>query len=241
MALALPPASSCKPADASDVDRLLDSVIAMRPGAGTTYQFYEEVDNWLGPWGAAGYPIGYGKKYNILFSINPPLNRDLVYGRPWVQKTTVLLQEAIKLFLVSQVSSGAIGRLSEPTLRAAAFDSHPKAYLDAGLLKVAENSPELLLVIMSIPYAEFNPTNPNFRATIIQIIRVMTIPKILDLLRAARGAADRSAPEAITLRLIWEAAASRIPGFPSLPPGAKDDNFWDKLGFWGGLANVFDR
>jgi hypothetical protein len=169
MALALPPVGSCKPTDAPDVDRLLGSVIALRPGAATTYQFYEEVDNWLGPWGAAGYPIGYGKKYNILFSINPPLNRDLVFGRPWVQKTTVLLQEAIKLFLVGQVSSGAIAKLTEPTLRAAAFDSHPKAYLDAGLLDVAENSPELLLVIMTVPYAEsilpiLTSGQPSFRS-----------------------------------------------------------------------------
>jgi hypothetical protein len=69
----------------------------------------------------------------------------------------------------------------------------------------------------------------------------MSIPKILDLLRAAGGAAARSAPMAIMVRFIWEAAASRIPGLPSLPPGSRDDNFWDKLGFWGGLANVFDR
>jgi len=58
--------------------------MATIPGAATTYQFYEEVDYWLGPWGTAGYPIGYGKKYNILFSTNPPLNRDLKHGRPWV-------------------------------------------------------------------------------------------------------------------------------------------------------------
>ena len=63
---------------------MLDSVMATIPGAATTYQFYEEVDYWLGPWGTAGYPIGYGKKYNILFSTNPPLNRDLKHGRPWV-------------------------------------------------------------------------------------------------------------------------------------------------------------
>src|SRR5262249_47734576 len=152
-----------------------------RPGAATTYQFYEEVDYWLGPWGKTGYPIGYGKKYNILFSMNPPLNRDLKHGRPWVQQTTLLLQKAMKEFLVSQVSSGGIAKLTEPILRAAAFDSHPKAYLDGGLLDVAENSPELIPVIMTIPYAEFNPSSPNFRATIIQIIRVLSIPKLLDL------------------------------------------------------------
>ena len=241
MALALPPKSSCTPSDAPTVDRLLDSVIATRPGAITTYQFYEEVDSWLGPWGAGGYPIGYGKKYNIAFATNPPLNRDLMYGRPWVQKTTVLLQEALKGFLVRQVSSGAVATMDEPTLRAAAFDTHPKAYLDAGLLKVAENSPELIAVIMTIPIAEFSPTSPNFVATWIQVFRVLSMPKIVDLLRAVLGAEARSAPPAIVIRFIWEAAASRIPGLPALPPGARDDNFWDKLGGWGGWVNIFDR
>jgi hypothetical protein len=236
VALPLPPPGSCAPGDAPTVDRLLDSVIAWRPGAATTYQFYEEVDNWLGPWGAGGYPIGYGKKYNIAFATNPPLNRDLVHGRPWVRNTTVLLQEAIKRFLVSQVLTGTIA-----TLRAAAFDSHPKAYLDGGLLDVAENSPELVPVIIAIPIAEFNPTSPNFKATWIQVFKVLTTAKILDLLRAVLGAESRSELSSIAVRFIWEAAQSRIAGFPPLPPGARDDNFWDKLGLWGGLVNVFDR
>ena len=94
---------------------------------------------------------------------------------------------------------------------------------------------------MTIPYAEFNPTNPNFRATILQVVRVMSIPKIIDLLRVIVGVPQRPAPSEIVLRVIWEAASSRIPGIPPLPSGARDDGFWDKLGLWGGIANIFDR
>jgi len=52
----------------------------------------------------------------------------------------MLLQKAMKEFLVGQVSSGGIAKLTDPILRAAAFDSHPKGYLDGGLLDVSENS-----------------------------------------------------------------------------------------------------
>jgi len=217
--------------------RLLDSVIAYRPAAKSTFQFYEKIDTWLGPWD----PIGYGKKYNILFATNPPLNRDLIWGRAWVVKTTVLLQEAIKSYIVGRVGAGTIGSITEPQLRAAAFDSHPDAYLRGGLLKVVENSPELFFVILTIPIAEFNPSNPNFTATIRQIIRVIALPTLIELLQAGLGAVARSMPAGIALRCVWEIAAGRIPGIPPLPAGSRDDNFADRLGLFGGLVNIFDR
>lgn len=241
MALPLPPRASCTPADAARVDMLLDSVIAYRPAATTTYQFYEEIDAWLGPWGASGYPIGYGKKYNLLFTSNPPLNRDLNYGKKWVEKTTVYLQEAIKAYVVSRVRMGTIDRLTEAELRAAAFDSHPDCYLRAGLLDVVEHSPELFFVILTIPIAEFNPSNPNFKATIRQIIRVVSTPTLFQLLRCAAGAFGRSQVSSIVLRYVWQAAAGRIPGIPPLPAGARDDSFVDSLGLVGGIINIFDR
>lgn len=241
MALPLPPVASCRPMDAPRVRSLLDSAIAYRATATSTYQFYEEIDAWLGPWGPRGYPIGYGKKYNLLFSSNPPLNRDLVYGKRWVERTTVLLQEAIRDYLVSRVAAGTIATLREPELRMAAFDSHPKAYLDGGLLGVVENSPELFLVIVTIPYEEFNPSNPNFMPTINQVIKVVRLSSLADLLRTLAGAGLRSAPIAVAVRLIWQAAASRIPGLPALPASAADDSFFDSLGGLGGLVNIFDR
>ena len=80
MTLPLPPKSACTPADAPTVNALLDSCIAYRSTATSTYQFYEEIDAWLGPWGGSGYPIGYGKKYNILFSqVLPPQKVDTFF------------------------------------------------------------------------------------------------------------------------------------------------------------------
>jgi hypothetical protein len=241
MPLPLPKVSDCKPSDAARVRSLLDSVIAFRTTAKTTYQFYEEIDAWLGPWGLSGYPIGYGKKYNLLFSSNPPLNRDLNYGKPWVEKTTVYLQEAIRDYIVSRVSAGSIAAMTEADLRAAAFDSHPSAYLRGGLLAVVENSPELFLVIMTIPIEEFSPTSPNFKATIQQVMKVISLSKIPDLLKASMGLMVRSSSMTLIVRLIWQAAAGRMKGVPPLPKGAADDSAADMLGFVGGLFNMFER
>lgn len=240
MSLPLPPKSSCVPSDAGRVHTLLDSVIAYRPAATTTYLFYEEIDAWLGPWGMAGYPIGYGKKYNNLFTTNPPLNRDMI-GRDWVRNTTILLQEAIRDYIVLRVRSGTIGSLTETELRDAAFDSHPDAYLKGGLLGVIEHSPELLFVILTIPIEEFSPFNPNFQRTINQIIKVISTPSLISLLRTANGALFRSNYRTILMRFAWEELARRVPGMPPLPPAARDDNLWDKLGLAGGLVNMFER
>jgi hypothetical protein len=65
----------------------LTSIIAGHPGATKSYTFYEEIDKYLGPWGADGYPIGYGKKYNILFTTDPSLmNNSDVKRWVWIWK-----------------------------------------------------------------------------------------------------------------------------------------------------------
>src|SRR3954447_10705244 len=100
--LNLPPKSiiRCDSETAQYVNDELTSVIAGHVNALTTYQFYEEIDNWLGPWGNTGYPIAYGKFYNVAFSTNPKLDNN-AQARQWVWKTTILLQEALRDYLVA--------------------------------------------------------------------------------------------------------------------------------------------
>lgn len=56
------------PSNVQKLEQWLTSIIAGHPGAKHTYTFYEEIDKYLGPWGVDGYPIGYGKRYNIRFT-----------------------------------------------------------------------------------------------------------------------------------------------------------------------------
>ena len=99
MPLTLPKLSSLSPANAFTVGKQLLTVVAFRPGAQTTYQFYEEIDAWLGPWGPNGYPIGYGRKYNIAFTTDPILNSGrFPVARNWIRPFC----NAIELFKVEQ-------------------------------------------------------------------------------------------------------------------------------------------
>lgn len=152
---------------ANAVYATLTSVIAGHAQATETYTFYEVVDAWLGPWGQRGYPIAYGKKYNILFSQNPRLQGN-AQARHWVWRTGILLQEALRDYLVDRVRAGTIQTLTEPELRAAAFASHPLAYDRGGLAMVMLVAPELIPVIATIPGAEFSPTSENFGPTVRQ-------------------------------------------------------------------------
>lgn len=183
MALQLPPPALIRndEATAQLVYDELTKLIAGHPNATTTYLFYEELDAWLGPWGPSGYPLGYGKKYNILFSQNARLQAD-PSARAWVRRTGILLQEALRDFLVDLVRNGtnangvSIQGLTEAQLRAAAFESHPRAYTEAGLTMVALAAPELTLEIATIPGAEFNPfTSDTFFSTIDQVIETAGI------------------------------------------------------------------
>lgn len=182
MTLPLPPRSIIRSdaATAQSVHAQLTSVIAGHPQATTTYQFYEELDTWLGPWGQAGYPISYGKFYNLLFTGNQNLMANPT-TRQWVWRTTILLQEALRDYVVECVRSGSIVSLSEAQLRQAAFDSHPRAYDQGGLATVAMVAPELILEIAAIPRAEFSPSSANFGATVQQVFETLGLvaPKVV--------------------------------------------------------------
>jgi len=145
-----------------------------------TYTFYEVIDQYLGPWGDKGYPIGYGKHYNVLFSTNKTLMANPV-GKEWVWNTTILLQEALVDFIVQRYASGTLGKLTEAELRAAAFKSHPRAYTQGGLALVASVAPELIPTIATIPSAEFSPSSDDFDETVEQVIdtAAMVIPEVL--------------------------------------------------------------
>jgi len=181
MSLSLPPKAliRCGEQTAKYVHDQLTSVIAGHPQATTTYRFYEEVDNWLGPWGKGGYPIGYGKFYNIAFSGNQKLMAN-DSTKKWVWRTTILLQEALRDYIVKSILDCSLATLTEAKLRQAAFDSHPRAYDRGGLAMVILIAPELIPVIATIPGAEFSPTSINFGATIKQVFVTigLVVPKV---------------------------------------------------------------
>jgi len=217
MNLPLPPKSiiQCDAATAQLVHDQLTSVIAGHPQATTTYRFYEEVDAWLGPWGQRGYPIGYGRFYNIAFSTNERLNANAM-TRQWVWRTGVLLQEALRDYLVGKVRDGSIRTLTEGELRRAAFDSHPRAYDRGGLATVVLTAPELIPIVATIPSAEFWPAADNFGPTVRQVFETLglVMPTVTGgALAATAGPAHtgiiRQAVQQDQRRLLDEAAVGR--------------------------------
>ena len=89
MSLPLPPRKLIR-TDAATAKLVYDqftSVIAGHAQATTTYRFYEELDDWLGPWGQSGYPIAYGKFYNLAFTGNQKLMSN-PQTKDWVWKPT---------------------------------------------------------------------------------------------------------------------------------------------------------
>jgi hypothetical protein len=146
--------STPNPARIKALDDWLASITEGHPASQNPWTFYEEVDAYLGPFGEQGYPIGYGKKYCVLFNGSAKLARD-PEGRAWVRKTTILLQTYLRQFIVSRYAAGTLATLTEPELRKAAFDSHPLAYTKGGLMLVLVTSPELAVTIAKIPGAEF--------------------------------------------------------------------------------------
>ncbi len=181
MSLDLPPAAIIRQSEDNfkSVHSELTKVIAGHPGAIKTYTFYEEVDSWLGPWGPRGYPIGYGKFYNIAFSENVTLMTKPV-AKAWVWKTTIELQEKLRDFIVEYFRAHPLLTLTEPILRKAAFESHPHAYDKGGLATVALAAPELLPIIATIPAVEFDPRSRDFTATVNQLLGTIWIvaPKV---------------------------------------------------------------
>ena len=157
----------------------LTARIQGHPQSTDPWTFYEFIDQYLGPWGAAGYPIGYGKFYCYAFSTNEKLQDDPV-ARGWVQKTMVRLQEALRDYIVGRYQQGTLGSITELELRQAAFASHSAAYTDGGLAMVVATAPELLEVVASIPGKEFLPWSGSFLATWKQVLEtaVMVTPRV---------------------------------------------------------------
>lgn len=176
MPLSLPPRKLIRPNEehAELIYRELTSVIAGHPGARETYTFYEELDDWVGPWGKAGYPIGYGKFYNIAFTRNAKLQANPI-TKKWVWKTTIALQEQLRDYVVSRHRASTLHLMTEPELRRAAFAGHPSAYQRGGLSTVVLTAPELLPVIATIPAAEFDPRDEDFPETIKQVFRTLAV------------------------------------------------------------------
>jgi hypothetical protein len=151
-----------------ELEHGLTSVIAGHPGAIHPWTFYEVLDEYLGPWGAKGYPIGYGKKYCVLFSENEKLRQNVTTHK-WVWRTTIVLQEALRDFVVATFRQGKLASLTESQLRQYAFDTHPIAYTKGGLTLVVIVAPELVGEIVSIPSSEFLPMSPNCSSSLRQV------------------------------------------------------------------------
>ncbi len=169
-------------------------MIAGHPRAATTYHFYEELDAWLGPWGRRGYLIGYGKAYNVAFNSNPLLRMRSV-TRKWVRRTTILLQEALRDYVVERLRAGTLGSLTEPELRKAAFESHARAYDSAGLARVILVAPELIPIIASIPAIEFSPASQDFSPSVRQVFATLdrVAPKVVGTGLAVLSSPTRAA------------------------------------------------
>ncbi len=147
----------------------LTSVIWGHPQAVQPWTFYEELDTYLGPWGNAGYPLGYGKLYCELFNGNEKLQRNPNTAE-WVRRTTIELQEPLRDLVLERFRARTLERLTEPEVRAFAFNVHPRSYTRGGLSLVCLVAPELLPVIASIPSAEFSPRSPNFSSSVQQVM-----------------------------------------------------------------------
>jgi hypothetical protein len=179
-----PPKKDSKPTpeNIQKLEQWLTSIIAGHPGATHTYTFYEKIDKYLGPWGESGYPIGYGKRYNILFTTNYNL-RTNANVQNWVWKTTIKLQEELRDFIVQAYREGKLNpekhssSLLKKELKEAAFKSHSKAYVSGGITIVAMLSPDVLLKIGRIPQTELSPLSPNFKASVQQVLG--TIEKVI--------------------------------------------------------------
>jgi hypothetical protein len=152
------------------IKALDDWLLAMtdgHPKAKDPWTFYEQIDAYLGPFGADGYPLGYGKKYCVLFN-NDKLIASVPSAKAWVRRVTILLQTYLREYIVQRYRQGTLKHLTEGELRKAAFDQHPRAYTKGGLALVMLLSPGMESYIGSIPSTEF--FNENWRSSWAQLI-----------------------------------------------------------------------
>lgn len=206
-----PPAKDSPPTaeNIKNLEIWLNSIVMGHPGAINTYTFYEEIDKYLGPWGINGYPIGYGKKYNILFSQNAKLKSNPTTAS-WVWKTGVLLQEYLRDYILNKYKNGELKRLIEADmieneLREAAFKSHPIAYTKGGLTMVILIDPAITRKIASIPALEFVPFSGTSIASWAQAVHTAAIVT----------------PEAAGL-MLYHAAVPRVVKLQHVKPRAFD-------------------
>jgi hypothetical protein len=164
------------PPTKENVKKLHAEVTSLIPGHVNSlkpWTFYEEIDQFLGPWGASGYPLAYGKYYCKIFNEDALLQAD-VDARLWVWRTTVLLQEALRDYIDTAFVNGWLPSLSEEKFRTAAFASHARAYHRGGLSSVFAAAPYLIPLIAAIPQKEFVPFySDNFWATVKQALDTM--------------------------------------------------------------------
>src|SRR6266566_8237900 len=113
MTLSLP--AKTAPATPDNVRALHDgltSVIWGHPQAVQPWTFYEELDAYLGPWGNAAYPIGYGKLYCELFNANEKRQRN-PNTADWVRRTTIALQKPLRDLVVERFRARTLDKLTE--------------------------------------------------------------------------------------------------------------------------------
>jgi hypothetical protein len=158
----------------------LGSIRAYHPRSIETFTFYEVYDQWLGPWGESGYPLGYGKYYNVQFTSNQPLMHN-PNTRQWVERTTVCLQNALIALAVARYQEGTLAAITEQEVREAAFNSHVSCYVRSGLSLVLMTDPLMIAIIGMIPIREFVPFSGNAAASWSQAIQSLVRAPTLSL------------------------------------------------------------
>jgi hypothetical protein len=106
----------------------------------------------------------------------------------------VNLQVALRNFILRRFREGSLGRLSESEFRQVAFDSHPAAYTEGGLIMVTLLSTQLLPHIAGIPKAEFSPLSGGFVPSMVQVFdtTALIVPEALGLLYATAAGSAHS-------------------------------------------------
>jgi hypothetical protein len=172
------------PENVAALDAWLGSIVAFRALThDRPWTFYEQLETYLGPWGESGYPVGYGIKYCKLFFLDEVL-RESQTARAWVHRTLILLQLALKDFVLKRFRAGTLASVCDAQFKQAAFDSHPLAYTEGGLSMVVMLHPLLTLYVASLPAAEFNPLGKNFVRTMKQVLRTsaISVPQCMAML-----------------------------------------------------------
>jgi hypothetical protein len=159
----------------ANADQLSDEfagVISGRVNAKDPWTFYEQLDQFLGPWGDSGYPLAQGKFYCQLFNAEPALQNNSE-ARTWVQRTTIKLQEAIRHSIVDLFLRGKLAAITEPQLRSLIVDMHPQIFDETGLALIVSVAPHLLPAVASLPAVEFVPLKGVPRAAWPQVLETL--------------------------------------------------------------------